>query len=424
MDPDMLVMIIYACVIGAAIGSVSGLVPGIHVNTLAALILAFHGTLESVLSLLVPSELVPTLLACCVVSAAVVHSATDFVPSVFFGIPDPDNVMNIMPGHSMLLDGQGMTAVRCAAIGSLVGSFTSILIAIPMFYLLSNGLGDYLDSLTIGILIAVLAVMVVKEREGRRCVAIGLIAVSGAVGCMLMTIELPLTNVFGVEPESMFPMLSGFFGIPALLITPPSGNVPEQHDRERFPVGPIPGLKGVLTGSVMGWYPGVTSSSGASVASSLFGDEDRRGYISMVSSIGTSATMFTFIALAVSGKERSGTMSVVNSVLAGSEMTPGTELFAAMMISMAIASVLAYVVMIHAGRAMCTMAEMVDMRVMNGAVLALMVALTLLLTGYWGLVILLLCTLVGLAPIALDTNRIHLTGCLIVPVLLFKLGIM
>ena len=74
-------MIFYVCTIGAIVGSISGLVPGIHVNTLAALILVFNDTLESLISIIVPDDYAPVMLACMVVSAAVVHSATDFIPS-------------------------------------------------------------------------------------------------------------------------------------------------------------------------------------------------------------------------------------------------------------------------------------------------------------------------------------------------------
>ena len=424
MSLDLLLMIFYVCLIGAMIGSFSGLVPGIHVNTLAAIILAFNGTLESLVSNIVPDHYAPIMLACMVVSAAVVHSATDFVPSIFFGVPDPENTLNIMPGHKMLLEGHGMVAIRCAAIGSIVGAFTSIALSVPMYHLLSNGLGHYLDSLTIGILVSVLALMVFKERKGHRILGLALICTSGALGCITMSMELPFTNIFGMEPESMFPMLSGLFGIPALLISSPSGNVPPQEDEEKIPISPIAGLKGTLTGSIIGWYPGVTSSCGASVAGSVFGDEDQRGYISMISSIGTSATMFTFIALAVSGKERSGIMTVINEMLHGVSITPMSETFTAIMIAMAIASILAYVIMIKSGQIMCRMIEYVDVSKLNISILILMIVLTIAFTGYWGLVLLLACTLLGLVPVVFDANRMHMTGCLIVPVLLFKLGLM
>ncbi|MGN1044621.1 MAG: tripartite tricarboxylate transporter permease [Candidatus Methanomethylophilaceae archaeon] len=424
MNPDMLLMVAYMCIIGAAIGSFSGLIPGIHINTLAALMLAFHDDLESIVECVVPEGYAPMMLSCCILSAAVVHSAADFVPSVFFGVPDADNVLNILPGHRMLLEGHAMTAVRCAAIGSLVGSFASVVLAVPMYILLSGGLGQYLDSLTVGVLVSVICLMIVKEGKGGRIASMCLIAATGAIGCAVMNWDIPFDNVFGMEPEAMFPMLSGLFGIPPLLVSLPSGRIPEQTDDDRFPVGPIPGLKGVLTGSVSGWFPGITAASGATIAGCVFGEEDRRGYISMVSSIGSSSTMFTFITLAVSGKERSGTMGVIDSILGGGSIGLGSDLFLCMMATMAISSVLAYVVMTGSGSLMCRLVERTDIRRTNAAILAMMVILTAALTGYCGLLLLCLCTLVGMVPIVLGTNRIHLTGCLIVPVLMFRIGLM
>ena len=67
--------------------------------------------------------------------------------------------------------------------------------------------------------------------------------------------------------------------------------------------------------------------------------------------------------------------------------------------------------------------QRMNMLVFNRVMLAAMIVLTILFCGYWGLVVLIVCTLIGLLPILLGTRRIHLTGCLIVPVLLFKLGL-
>ena len=146
MEADLLLFAFYMCVIGAGMGTFTGLVPGIHVNTLALMLMAFSGPLTDIISSFAPAELAPLLLSTCVLSAAVVHSATDFVPSVFLGVPDPDSVLNVLPGHRLLLDGKGMTAVRCAAIGSIVGAAASLVLAIPMHWLLSSGLGGYYPS--------------------------------------------------------------------------------------------------------------------------------------------------------------------------------------------------------------------------------------------------------------------------------------
>ena len=71
MDPDLLLMVLYMCLMGAAIGTLSGLVPGIHVNTLSMILLAFGTPLLDAVSMFVPHGFAPVMLACCVMSAAV-----------------------------------------------------------------------------------------------------------------------------------------------------------------------------------------------------------------------------------------------------------------------------------------------------------------------------------------------------------------
>lgn len=422
MDADLVLIVFYMCLLGAGVGTFSGLVPGVHVNTLAAILLASSDMLLGFMECVVPAGYGPMVLACCVMSAAVVHAAVDFIPSAFLGVPDESTVMNVLPAHRMLLEGEGMTAVRCAAIGSLVGSVVSLVLAIPMYHLLGGPFGDYLNTITVGVLIIVLCLMVADECPDRRIHAVAVMAMSGAMGVAAMTLDLPFENAFGMEPESMFPLLTGLFGIPSLIMARNGAGIPPQRDDEVFPVSPIAGVKGVVTGSLTGWFPGITSTAGATIASRIFGQEDSRGFISMVASIGTASTMFTFVTLSISGKERSGAMSVINRLLEGADIALGGEAFALMMMSMATASVLAYIVMIKSGRWMCAFAERVDTVLLNRILLFAMVAMTWLFTGYAGLVMLLACAVIGMLPIMFDTNRIHLTGCLIIPVLLFKMG--
>ncbi|MFA6668941.1 MAG: tripartite tricarboxylate transporter permease, partial [Candidatus Methanomethylophilaceae archaeon] len=142
MDLSLMAMVIYASIIGAAIGTASGLIPGIHVNTLAILMAVGMPIITDAVSGTVAAEDIPLLMSSAVVSAAVVHSFTDFVPSVFVGAPDADEVLSLLPGHRLLRDGKGMLAVRSAASGSLVGASVSVILAIPLQYVMLSGLSD------------------------------------------------------------------------------------------------------------------------------------------------------------------------------------------------------------------------------------------------------------------------------------------
>ena len=72
MGPDIILFVFYMSLLGAAIGTFSGMVPGIHVNTLAAMMLAGYPVLSDCLSSFIPSEMLPICMASCIMSASIV----------------------------------------------------------------------------------------------------------------------------------------------------------------------------------------------------------------------------------------------------------------------------------------------------------------------------------------------------------------
>ncbi|MDY0224480.1 MAG: tripartite tricarboxylate transporter permease [Candidatus Methanomethylophilaceae archaeon] len=406
--------------IGAIAGTFTGLVPGIHVNTLASIMLISYPTLESAISDFADPNWVPVLVSACIMSASVVHSFVDFVPSVFIGAPDPDDALSILPGHRLLMNGQGMLAVRSAAVGSAIGATFAILLAIPVQYLMLNGLADQLDTLTFSILLFTLCVMVINEKGiAHKIWAILLILLSGFLGIMCMHMNLPCSGILG-DGTLLFPLLTGLFGMPALMSSISNAAIPKQTDTGIDPVGPLPGIKGVITGCLAGWYPGITATAGASLASVFTPENDPARFISLVASIGTVTTVFSIVTLSVSGSGRSGTVLVVKEIMDDNISGFCSEGFLLLLLSIAIATAIGYIITIKAGRLMSDVADRFDLRTLNKVVILFVTILILLLTGPFGIVILIISTVVGFIPVNIEMSRIPLTGCLIVPVLLME----
>ncbi|MDD3379375.1 MAG: tripartite tricarboxylate transporter permease [Candidatus Methanomethylophilaceae archaeon] len=406
--------------IGAIAGTFTGLVPGIHVNTLASIMLIGYPTLESAISDFADPNWVPVLVSACIMSASVVHSFVDFVPSVFIGAPDPDDALSILPGHRLLMNGQGMLAVRSAAVGSAIGATFAILLAIPVQYLMLNGLADQLDTLTFSILLFTLCVMVINEKGiAHKIWAILLILLSGFLGIMCMHMNLPCSGILG-DGTLLFPLLTGLFGMPALMSSISNAAIPKQTDTGIDPVGPLPGIKGVITGCLAGWYPGITATAGASLASVFTPENDPARFISLVASIGTVTTVFSIVTLSVSGSGRSGTVLVVKEIMDDNISGFCSEGFLLLLLSIAIATAIGYIITIKAGRLMSDIADRFDLRTLNKVVILFVTILILLLTGPFGIVILIISTVVGFIPVNIEMSRIPLTGCLIVPVLLME----
>lgn len=423
MGPELILLVLLACLAGAAIGTFTGLVPGIHVNTLASVMLLTYPAMESVMSPVIGDAYVPLVISSCIMSASVVHSFVDFVPSVFIGAPDPDEVLTSLPGHRLMMEGRGMAAVRSAAIGSVVGAGSAILLAIPLQYLMLNGLSEHLESLTTSVLLFTLIVIILNEDGIQKKIwALILVVVSGSIGIIFTDPSVPSAGILG-DGTLLFPMLTGLFGMPALFSSFRNGRIPEQRDDDLHPVGPMPGIKGVITGSLAGWYPGITATAGASL-SSIFMPEDRpERFISLVASVGTVTSIFSLVTLSVSGSGRSGTILVIRDIIGDGVSGFCSPEFLLLLLCSAIASFLGYHLTIASGKFMSRVVNGIDTIRMNKFVVILIATLVVLMTGPVGILVLMISTFLGMIPMEIDMNRIPLTGCLIVPVVLNGISI-
>lgn len=420
MDPILTAVFLGMTALGCIMGLFSGLIPGIHVNTLAAILLASYPALCSAIPLDEGGSAI--VVACCIAAASIVHSFVDFVPSVFIGAPDSEDAVSILPGHRLLRKGRGMEAVRAAAIGSLIGCSASILTALPLQWILLHGAGNVLDRLTPIVLLIACAVLLWQEwSRGSGLWGPMAFVLSGILGLGCMILPIPSTGIFG-DGSVMMPLLTGLFGIPIMLESSRSGAIPTQTDRVKDPTGPMPGLRGVLMGTIAGWFPGISSTVGAAISAAILPENRPERFISTVASIGTVTSVLSLITLSVSGNGRSGTALAIGEVLGDSMSGFASGPFLMLLLSASIASFTGYALTIASGRMFCRIAPRIRQTTLNRAVMVILTALTLILTGPAGLFVLVCSVAVGIIPSACGTGRLVLCGCLILPVLLFKLS--
>lgn len=420
MEAEALLFLAYMIILGSAIGCVSGLVPGIHVNTLAVLLLAAYPSLALALSGGVCPSLTPILVAAAVVSAAVVHSFMAFIPSVFLGSPGEEDVLSILPGHRMLMQGRGAEAVTCSAQGSLVGAMAAIVLALPVHMVMASGGWEVLQRHVPFILPAVLVLLLLSERGSdstrKRLWASFLCLGSAVLGFITMYGSLPMTSN---DHNLMLPLLTGLFGMPALLISLGGGQVPVQTGASRTSVDSGPALRGLLAGMAVGWLPGITATAGTVVASLGSPERTPERFIAMVSSVGTAATVFALVTLSVADRGRTGTMLVVLDITDGALTT--TE-FAMLLMAVALSALIGYMATIRAGELFSRILQERDLSQVNVAIAVFLCILTLALCGPGGVLMLLAATSLGLLPSAVGVGRVHLTSSLLVPVMISHSG--
>ncbi len=423
MGADILLLVLLMSLAGSALGTFTGLVPGIHVNTLAAVMLASYPAISSAIGGLAPPGCVPVMVSACIVSASVVHSFVDFIPSVFIGAPDADEALTMLPGHRLLMEGRGMAAVRAAAVGSAVGAFLSVLLSVPFQYLMIKGLAEIMDEITLFVVLTVSFIVICSASGLRdRLLAASVFVASGLLGLACSMAGIPSSGILG-EGTLLFPMLTGLFGIPPLLESAKSAGIPEQEDGGGD-VGVVPGLKGVLTGCLAGWFPGITATAGAAVSSAVSKEDCPERFISLVASIGTVTSVFSIVTLSVTGSGRSGTSAVIKEIIGDGLDGFCSSDFLLLLLAVCSAAAVGYAIALVAGKGMSGIAGSIDAGKMNRGALLLVLSLVFLMTGPGGLAVLAVSSLLGLVPQREGVSRIPLTGCLMLPVIVSGLGIL
>lgn len=401
-----MIEIVTGVLLGVLLGTISGLIPGVHANTLAGILLGAQAILLVVLG--------PLALAGALFAALITHTFVECIPSTFLGVPDADTSLAVLPAHALCLEGNGEEAVRIAALGSAC----AIIIAVPLSvlcYLLLPALQSYFDW-GIGILIvAVIGYMIVMSESPGWALAI--FSVSGLLGAFAMRYDFLCWHTLGGTSAVLMPLLSGLFGISVLLVAA-QGKLPVQQFRGlRIGNGTVvkSSVLGTLAGIAVGWLPGLSTATANGALASVIGyEKDRRAYILATSAANTANAFIGLAALFALSRMRNGVMVA----LAELPLPSMSEL----MIIGVLAACLAYVITVTFSRSAGWLTG-INGRMLNRAVIIFVVALSIVLTGPFGIFILVLAILLGLVPHIVNVSRVYCMGAIMIPVILYSFGL-
>jgi len=389
---------------GIVFGIISGLTPGIHVNMVAAFLLGLSPLLLPVLG----SEG----LAAMVISIIITHSFLDIIPATFLGVPEEGTCISVLPAHSLAQNGRGEEAVRISALGSLWGVVFAIPLAFAALQFIPI-LQPVIDVFTGVLLVLIMGIIIVKSEAPGWCMALFL--VSGVLGCFAFSFSYLSWNSAGAG-EILMPLLTGLFGLPFLLISS-KGKIPRQRpfkvsmENNALIRSAVPAS---LAGLIVGWLPGLsTASANALISGYIPYDKDRMGYL--VAS-GATATANALIGIAVFisiGRMRNGAMIVFSAL-----ETP--SLFFLITIA-AIVSLLAFLITIYLA-GLANFLSSLSGNNLNTIVILFLIIICGIFTGPFGMLILILSTMLGIVPGLVEVSRIPCIGVVTIPVILYSFG--
>ncbi len=400
-----MIEILLGTLIGVLLGTISGIIPGVHANTLAGVLLSLQVALLSFFG--------PLVLAGAMFAALITHTFVDSIPSTFLGIPDADTSLAVLPAHALCLEGKGEEAVRISALGSACAMVISVPLSIICFFLLP-ALQPYFDWWIGILLITTMGYMIVtSECPGW---ALGLFCVSGILGIFSLHYAFLSWHTLTGTGAILMPLLTGLFGI-SVLLTASQGTMPEQHFRGIRMEGRTImkySVAGTFAGIAVGWLPGLSTASANSVLASLIGyEKNRRTYILATSAANTSNAFIGLAALFALSRMRNGVMVAISEL-------PLPTMSELTLIGI-LAACAAYGITVVLSRS-ATLLNGIDGRLLNHSVIAFIVILCIILTGPFGVVILILATALGLVPHLVNVPRVFCMGAIILPVILYSFG--
>ncbi len=392
------IIVVGACLAGCSLGVLTGLTPGIHVNTLLPFLVGFSvsGRVGAVL----------------IFSLAVTHTFLDFIPSTLFGVPDTNTALSVLPAHRLLLSGRGYEAIKLTVVGSLGALLVSCALVLPMISLIPV-LYEILLPHTGYILLSFVIFIILSEKSLKKMILSSCVfLLSGAYGCIV------LSSPLVAEDLILFPVFCGLFGLSTLLISLRShGEFPPQSMDSKIQLTSSDIFKNVVKGSAAGilvsLFPGVGPAHAATVISVK---SSPRKFLIAVSGVNTANTVYALVSLYTVGKARSGAVVAIQDLIHLDGKTLGL-LLSCGLIAAGIASVTA----LGIARKILDLVSNIDYKALMGATCFALVLIVGVITGFTGLLIMGVGVSIGILPPFLHVHRSHCMGVLLLPILLYYL---
>lgn len=448
---DLFLAVLF-CIFGVFTGVLTGLIPGLHVNNIAVILLSASALIISSFSFLntfgVSEEFIFLLIAIYIISTSLAHTFLDVIPSTFLGAPDADTALSVLPAHSLLLKGKGYEAVSLSALGSYGAILFCFALLIPVRFIIGNPIFFYetLREIMLFVLIAITLLMICTEK-GKiddfkninpsvmgMLFAIFVFFLSGIFGIIIF--EIPVESPIGLYSPVLFPALTGLFGISTLFDSLKNDPViPAQELKEvklsktSKKASIISTITGSIGGILVSIIPGITSATGTVLAMNLRGktgdeetdDFNKKQTIVTLSAVNTACAFFVVMVLFVILRPRSGATVAVAELITIQEwsvfLMPYNLAF--LLISVLLAGTLAFFLTLKIGKIFAKNFSKLPYKLLVKLTISFITIMVFLFTGFYGLLILLVATFIGLLPITWGIRRSHSMGVLLLPIIIY-----
>ena len=424
------IYLVSAILLGVTSGIFTGLTPGIHVNTIAAITLSLGGTAFL-------NNIDPMMIVLFIASLSITHTFFDVFPSLFLGIPG-DESFSLLPGHQMVKEGRGEEALYISVMGSWFGlvmslAIVGLILSGVMFFDINiiKIFNSYIKDYMFWILLFVSIVLILTDTN--KVWALIVFLFSGLFGVIALGSPL-INNAGGSAFNVMFPALAGLFGVSGLIqaLFEKEGTLPKQQKYDFKQQTDTSYIKkesflGSIGGMIVGLLPGLGSANAATMLlmiQSFFSSnkkdvENGKKYLVSVSALNTADVLFSLLALYLIERSRSGASVAIEQILSF-----GISLEDTIVISMVfiIAAFLAKTIIFKGSSTVIKYFSKIQYKPLTLAIIVFISLLVLFATGVWGIVVLITATLLGMVAPVVNVRRAQAMAFFLVPLLIFLSG--
>jgi len=377
--------------LGILLGTVTGITPALHVNTLASLLDDVNTFSRFSFVLLV-------------YTMGLTHTFLDSIPSAMFGVPDEGTALSILPAHRLVLKGRALEVVNI----SIMASFLSIIFALPLL-LIYPLLAEMYNPNAGRIFVILLAVfLILTERGIKKLYGLFIFLLSGWLGIVAGKFLLR---------EPYFHLFVGLFAFPTLIVSFRSNLKRLEFNNDEGIKMKIPkflffSFLGSLLGMAASLLPTFTSSQAALIGG--FFSKDERSFLTVVFSVNTSNFLFSLVNFYLTGRTRNGVMVLLRE---RQVHLTHTQLNLLLLTSLA-ASLLIMLYGVRLTRIIGKLLHRADYRKLNIGIMLFIILASYCFDGFFGLIFLLTAGVIGYLTIRLGVKRTNCMGVLMLKIML------
>lgn len=402
---------IISLVLGCLAGVVTGIIPGLHINTVAAV---FTKT---------KPEIEPLLLSVFLTALSVSHNFFDFIPATILGIPDEGNVLAIHPSKKYLMKGKARRVLRLLSLGCLsailIGTiiFPLIIVTTPLVY---KRIRPFIGVFLFGISLHLLLI----EKKPKKAAIIFIL--SGLVG-MLVLRPYELLSLGGLKwafltnmqiEQPLLPLLTGLFGLSDVIKGIRKNlKIPKQTkmfgidiEKKHIVEG---GILGILASLLMSFLPAIGPTQASLVTEEIKKKKEDVFFLSL-GAVNTSDILVSTLALYTISKPRSGALVFIKEILKLDKM------FLFILLStIFVSAIISFYLFRKISEFILDKISEVNYSNICITMLIFILTLVFVICGPVGLFVLFLSSLIGHLCSKFNVRKTNLMGALVIPTLTY-----